>query len=67
MPSTCGVFGRCLHTIVQPVTHEYSCVTGCRSGYILESTLRLRYSSQYEMRGQISQSTYALGMAIPSG
>ena len=27
-----------------------------RSGYILGSTLRLRYSSQYEMRGQISQS-----------
>eukprot|EP01047_Picozoa_sp_COSAG01_P105839 COSAG01_NODE_35006_length_538_cov_2.248292_1_plen_147_part_10 len=25
-----------------------------RSGYILGSTLRLRYSSQYEMRGQIS-------------
>ena len=28
----------------------------CRSRYILGSTLRLRYSSQYEMRGQISQS-----------
>ena len=27
-----------------------------RGGYILESTLRLRYSSQYEMGGQISQS-----------
>ena len=43
--------------VVTPWPHCSALMTICgHSGYILGSTLRLRYSSQYEMRGQISQS-----------